>query len=159
VLHDIPAQRRKSWYVALFQLPWLPELLLPRNTQQAERAFRASGANPQHFTLDDARQYAEAINQPGAKTAMLNYYRNIARRTVANRMRELPHELAMPTLLLWGTQDVALDIANADPDKLRRWAPNLQVELLEASHWVQMDAPERVNELMLTFFQSGQSPG
>ena len=156
VLHDVPAQRRKSWYVALFQLPWLPELLLPRTAKQVERSFRASGANPHHFTLDDARQYAEALNQPGAKTAMLNYYRNMARRTLANRMRELPHELAMPTLLLWGTEDVALDIVNADADKLRRWVPNLQVELLGASHWVQMDAPERVNELILEFFQSRQ---
>lgn len=155
VLRDVPAQRRKSWYVALFQLPWLPELLLPRTAKQVEHSFRASGADPQHFTLDDARQYAEAINQPGARTATLNYYRNMARRTLANRMRELPHELAMPTLLLWGKRDGALDIANADADELRRWVPNLQVELLEASHWVQMDAPERVNELMLAFFKNG----
>lgn len=158
VLREVPAQRGKSWYVGLFQVPWLPELLLPRTAKQAERTFRASGANPDRFTLDDARQYAEALNQPGAKTAMLNYYRNMGRRTLANRIRELPHELAMPTLLLWGTEDIALDIANADADKLRRWVPNIQVELLEASHWVQMDAPERVNELMLTFFQSSQSP-
>ena len=58
-------------------------------------------------------------------------------------------------LLLWGKNDIALERANADSEKLRRWAPNLRVELLEASHWVQMDAAEQVNELMAEFFEDG----
>jgi pimeloyl-ACP methyl ester carboxylesterase len=31
--------------------------------------------------------------------------------------------------------------------------PTLRVELLEASHWVQMDAAEQVNELMQDFLR------
>ncbi|HZG67888.1 MAG TPA: alpha/beta hydrolase, partial [Herpetosiphonaceae bacterium] len=130
VLREVPAQRRRSWYIGFFQLPWLPELLLPRTTAQVERFFRISGGDAPSFIREDARLYAEALNQPGAKTAMVNYYRSLFRRTVAIHVRELPHQLSMPVLLLWGKQDVALELANADPEKLRRWAPNLRVELL-----------------------------
>lgn len=153
VLREVPSQRGKSWYVAAFQLPWLPELMLPDTAEQVERFFRGSGTDPQHFTPEDALQYADALNQPGAKTAMLNYYRALFRRTLANGLREPAPVLPMPVLLLWGKNDVALDIANANAEKLRRWVPDLQVELLDASHWVQMDAPERVNELMLAFLR------
>lgn len=155
VLREVPAQRRRSWYVAFFQLPWLPELLVPRTAAQVERFFHSTGADPRYFTREDARRYVEALNQPGAKTAMVNYYRSMFRRTVASHVRELPHQLSMPVLLLWGKNDVALELANADPKKLRRWVPDLQVELLETSHWVQVDQPERVNELMLEFFRDG----
>jgi epoxide hydrolase 4 len=155
VLREVPSQRRKSWYVGLFQLPWLPELLLPRTANQALRSFRFSNADPHYFTWEDAQQYAKALNQPGAKTATVNYYRAMFRRTVADGMREPARVLPMPVLLLWGKHDVALDLANADSERLRRWVPNLQVELLEASHWVQMDAPEQVNQLMLQLLREG----
>jgi pimeloyl-ACP methyl ester carboxylesterase len=159
VLQEVPSQRGKSWYVGAFQIPWLPELMLPRTAAQVERFFRGSGADPQRFTLEDAQQYADALNQPGAKTAIVNYYRAMFRRTLANRLREPGRVLPMPVLLLWGKNDVALDIANTDAEKLRRWVPNLQVELIEASHWVQMDAPEAVNERMLTFLHDDAPMG
>lgn len=155
VLREVTAQRRRSWYVAFFQLPWLPELLVPRTAAQVERFFRTTGADPRSFTRDDMQRYVEALNQPGAKTAMVNYYRSLFRRTVAHGLREFPHELRLPVLLLWGKNDIALELANADPEKLRRWMPNLRVELLETSHWVQVDQPERVNELMSEFFRDG----
>ena len=151
VLRAVPAQQRMSWYVAFFQLPWLPERLLPRTPALVKRFFLTSGARPEHLSDDDARQYAAALNQPGARTAMLNYYRNMGRRMLTKRVREAPRVLPMPTLVLWGKYDVALYIANADPERLRRWVPHLEVEVLETSHWVQNDAPKQVNELMLRF--------
>ena len=40
----------------------------------------------------------------------------------------------------------------AEPD--HAWVPEVRVErIAEASHWVQADAPERVNRLMLEFLQ------
>jgi pimeloyl-ACP methyl ester carboxylesterase len=153
VVREVPAQRRKSWYVGFFQLPWLPDRLLPRTAAQVQFLFRTSGVDPRRFTMDDACRYAEALNQPGTKTAALNYYRAMYRRTLANGLREPALVLPMPVLLLWGKNDVALELANADPDKLRRWVPTLRVELLEASHWVQMDAAEQVNELMQDFLR------
>jgi pimeloyl-ACP methyl ester carboxylesterase len=56
----------------------------------------------------------------------------------------------VPTLLLWGEQDDALDVSLTE--RLGRWVPDLRVERLpEASHWVQFDAPERVSDELLAF--------
>ncbi|HEV2918377.1 MAG TPA: alpha/beta hydrolase, partial [Actinomycetota bacterium] len=49
-----------------------------------------------------------------------------------------------------GEQDRYLGRELAEPD--RAWVPDVRVErIAEASHWVQADAPERVNQLMVDF--------
>jgi pimeloyl-ACP methyl ester carboxylesterase len=51
-----------------------------------------------------------------------------------------------------GDQDRFLGRELAEPD--RAWVPNVRVErIAEASHWVQADAPERVNQLMVDFLE------
>jgi pimeloyl-ACP methyl ester carboxylesterase len=40
----------------------------------------------------------------------------------------------------------------------REWVPDVRVERIpEATHWVQHDAPERVNELLIGFFDDAGS--
>jgi len=54
------------------------------------------------------------------------------------------------TLIRWGEQDRYLGRELAEPD--RAWVPNVRVEpIAEASHWEQVDAPERVNQLVVDF--------
>ena len=155
VLRGSWAQKVKSNYVAFFQLPWLPELLLTAfRGALVARALRAGIRNQAHFTREDARAYREAITRPGAATAALNYYRNIGRRTIARGMRERSTAISVPTLLLWGQHDPALELANADRDALLRWVPNLEVDLIDAGHFVHIDRPEMVNARMISFFQS-----
>jgi epoxide hydrolase 4 len=58
----------------------------------------------------------------------------------------------IPTLVIWGDQDRYLGRELAEPD--RAWVPEVRVERIpQASHWVQADAPERVNQLMVEFLQ------
>ena len=82
--------------------------------------------------------------------AALNWYRTAARQLhnlLPNRGR-----VAAPTLLLWGAQDIALDLSLTLG--LERWVPNLTVRILpHASHWVQQDAPEQVNRYLLDFLR------
>jgi pimeloyl-ACP methyl ester carboxylesterase len=53
-------------------------------------------------------------------------------------------------MVIWGQRDRVLGEELAEPD--RRWVPNVRVERIpKASHWVQADAPERVNELLRSF--------
>ena len=48
-----------------------------------------------------------------------------------------------------GEEGVA-ELAEPDP----AWVPEVRVERIpQASHWVQADAPERVNQLMVEFLQ------
>jgi pimeloyl-ACP methyl ester carboxylesterase len=55
-----------------------------------------------------------------------------------------------PVLVIWGEQDRFLGRALADPDPRR--VPNAVVKRLPtAGHWVQLDEPDRVNELLVDF--------
>ena len=57
-----------------------------------------------------------------------------------------------PTLIIWGDQDRYLGRELAAPD--RAWVPDVRVErIAEASHWVQADDPERVNQLIVDFLE------
>ena len=66
-----PRQLAKSWYMGFFQLPFLPE-------QLGRRVF------PRGFPEEVRDRYEAAYDQPGALTAMLNYYRALPRRPVTS---------------------------------------------------------------------------
>lgn len=152
VLRQSPLQRLRSVYVAFFQLPWLPERLLTRGRgRYTVQTLRRSLHTPENFTFDDVQRYREAITRPGAATAALNYYRSMAWRTLLAGMREEPRPIRMPTLLLWGADDPALDIRNTEREPLLRWAPDLRIVLLEAGHFVHIDRPDDVNEKIIDF--------
>jgi pimeloyl-ACP methyl ester carboxylesterase len=54
--------------------------------------------------------------------------------------------------LIWGEQDIALDIAltrGLDP-----WVPHLRIKYVaESGHWVQQEQPEQVNLSILAFLK------
>lgn len=139
-------QLRKSWYIFFFQIPWLPEkLLLARYARAVRQAFTGTAANKGNFSKEALEVYANAAQRPGAITAMLNYYRALLRypdmRNVGDGM------VNTETLVIWGENDLALDIHLLDDTE--QWVPRLTLHRLPGiSHWVQQDAPEQVNALM-----------
>lgn len=143
-----PRQMLKSWYIAFFQIPWLPEALLRFNNWQAGvRAIQGS-ARPGTFSAEEIARYRQAWRQPGAFTAMLNWYRAIVRYPP----RSAPSiRVTVPTLMIWGVHDVALDRAMAQPS-IEHCDRGRLVFLEEATHWVQHDEPAQVNQLLLNFF-------
>ncbi|MEO7538576.1 MAG: alpha/beta fold hydrolase, partial [Pyrinomonadaceae bacterium] len=76
------AQLFASWYMFFFQLPALPEFFLSRNNYESlSRALREATVVPGVISDDEIAEYRESWGQPGAITAMLNYYRaNILKR-------------------------------------------------------------------------------
>ncbi|MGE3803548.1 MAG: alpha/beta fold hydrolase [Gemmataceae bacterium] len=138
-----PGQLLRSWYMFFFQVPWLPERLMRlRDFASLENTFRSAG-----FSSDDIEQYKEALRQPGALTAAINYYRAMFRNS--RSLGQPMPRLSLPTMLVWGKHDDYLGIAltqNLDP-----WVQDLRLELLEASHWVQCDAADQVNRLLIDF--------
>ncbi len=144
ILHN-PAQRRRSWYIYFFQLPWLPELsLADRNWTNAVRSLKGSSRRGT-FSNDDLAAYRQAWAQPGAMTGMLNWYRAAARSFF--RLGNLGR-IRVPTLMLWGAQDIALGRELAQPS-IDQCDDGRLVYLEEASHWVQHEEPDRVNRLLL----------
>jgi pimeloyl-ACP methyl ester carboxylesterase len=141
-----------SWYMFFFQLPVLPEWAISHdNFALLEQTFRTDPARPNAFSKDDVRLYKHALAQPGALTATINWYRAAFRRG-AGAMAAATRHLEMPTLVVWGEKDRYLNLRLTEG--MESLVSNLRVERIpEASHWVQIDAAERVNALMLSFLQ------
>ncbi|HEV7403287.1 MAG TPA: alpha/beta hydrolase [Chthoniobacteraceae bacterium] len=143
------ARRRqacKSWYAAFFQLPWLPEFILRlRNFRLLRRTLRGSSREGT-FTAGTLDHYTAAWSQPGALTAMLNYYRALR----LQPRGPLPR-LTRPTLLLWGELDDFLDHAIAEAS-LGFCDHARAVFFPDATHWVHVEEAEAVNEAITAFF-------
>ncbi len=153
-LRSNPDQRKKSSYVFFFQLPWLPERAIRKgNFAALEKMLRRDPVTPGAFTDEDIRLYKQALGRRGALTAAVNYYRAALRFPPRVHGRTWPVDLR--TLLVWGTRDRYLGPKLLEG--LDRWVPNLTIERVEASHWIQSDAPERVNELLVRFLGSVSS--
>jgi pimeloyl-ACP methyl ester carboxylesterase len=144
-----PAQLARSWYMFFFQLPGLPEWALRAGDfALLERTLRTDPVRPGAFTDEDVRRYKAALARPGALTAAVNYYR--AAFLGFGRLRRQVRPVAVPTLLVWGERDRYLGPRLTEG--LGPWVPNLRlVRLPDSSHWVQNDAPDEVNRLMLDF--------
>ncbi len=142
VLKRSPEQRRRSWYMAFFQLPWLPERLLAmRGAWAIGRMISSTARDKRAFPCDVINGYRAAAARPGAVTAMLAYYRAnlrmLGRATPSARIE-------VPTLMIWGEADVALGL-----ELTEGYAPLVADFTLErlpgVSHWVQQEAPDLVN--------------
>jgi epoxide hydrolase 4 len=155
LLHGLrrPRQLAKSWYMFVFQLPWLPERVAHAARWWFFRYGFEHDARPGAFTSEDIARYVEAWAQPGAATATINYYRAALRQT-PRRAEARIRPVRAPTLVIWGERDRYLGAGLAEPD--RADVPNLEgvVRLSDASHWVQHDEPERVTDLLAKFFAS-----
>jgi pimeloyl-ACP methyl ester carboxylesterase len=144
-----PAQLRRSWYMFAFQVPRLPEFGLTRDDAAVlDDLFGES------MPARERQHYRDALQRPGAARAAVNYYRAFMRVGVRDELPLLSTSAPMPeptvtvpTLVVWGDDDEALLSANADG--LDRWVSDLRVDRIpDASHWVQVDAPERVNDAL-----------
>lgn len=147
-------QLRRSWYILFFQLPWLPEWLLSRNNAQwIARAFHDMAVDKTCFSEDVLAEFRRNALLPGALTAMLNYYRAALR--YADLPDPMPH-LKIPTLMIWGEEDRALGKElTSGTDAL---VENFTLRYLpRVSHWVQQEAPDRVNAI-LSAWLCGETP-
>lgn len=146
VLRADPAQALRSWYVAAFQVPGLPERLLAAGDFRAlARALTGSG-RAGTFSREDLARYRQAWSQPGAVSAMLAWYRALIRRPPPRAGR-----VHAPTLLLWGKKDVALGPRFAS-ESLTFCEDGRLLWFEDASHWVQHEEPAEVNAALLAHF-------
>ena len=142
-------QLRRSWYVFAFQIPWLPEFFLRKNNwRNAVRVLRGS-AKIHTFNNEDIAEYKKSWSQPGAMTAMINWYRAVVRHRP--KMPKDPR-VTVPTLMLWGKQDVALSHRMAQPS-IDYCDDGRLVYFEDATHWVQHDAADEVNHLLFEFLR------
>jgi pimeloyl-ACP methyl ester carboxylesterase len=144
-----PQQLLKSWYIFLFQLPFIPESILQWNDYQAiAAAFQDMTVDKSAFTQEDLEAYKDAAAKRGALTAMLNYYRCIFQSLLNSQSQW--SILNVPTLMIWGEKDTALGkeltygTETYVSDFRLKYIPN-------CSHWVQQEQPQLVNQYMREF--------
>jgi len=150
-------QLLKSWYIFFFQIPWLPEkLLCARGAWAIGDAFTRSAVDRSRFPDQVTDVYRAAALRPYAMRSMVNYYRAVLRGGRASAGESLP-VIDTPTLMIWGLEDVALSRATTDGtdehvnDLTMRFLPDV-------SHWVQQEAPETVNAMLLAWLDGDPVP-
>jgi pimeloyl-ACP methyl ester carboxylesterase len=153
-LFDDMDQRKASQYIRFFRDTSIDQGLTGAGL---EKFFGSTFAK--HLTQavagEDKAAYLDEWSQPGAVTAMLNWYRASA--IVVPAMDETPERpafldapfppLAMPVLVIWGTQDKAL--LPVQLDGLDQVVPNLTVRKIDAGHFVTWEKPDEVSAAML----------
>lgn len=151
------AQLKKSWYVFFFQIPWLPErMLAARGAQAIGRAFSEMAIDKNRFPPAVIDEYRRSALEPGALKAMINYYR-AGLRAGEKAMNPAPGTVDVPTLMIWGEEDTALGKATTlgteayVKDFTLRYLPGV-------SHWVQQEAPERVNAMIEAWLKGEPVP-
>lgn len=137
-------QRRKSWYMAVFQLPVLSEALLRAGDYRLLTRTLTNSSRPGTFTPSALDRYRAAWSRHGALTAMLNWYRAIAR----YRPRPARTTVSLPTLVLWGANDEFL--AREMATESLAYCESGRLELIEeATHWVVHEQPDRVHDALV----------
>jgi pimeloyl-ACP methyl ester carboxylesterase len=142
------AQAQRSAYMALFQLPFLPERLLAGGV--ARRALVRSGLPEAH-----AERYLARLREPGAATGALAWYRAVP---LGLRDADLVRPVRVPAMYVWSSGDVALSRAAAEGTASWVRGP-YRFEVLEGvSHWVPEEAPEELARLLLDHLRSVPRP-
>ncbi|MFT7359423.1 alpha/beta fold hydrolase [Parasphingorhabdus sp.] len=145
-------QLKKSWYIFFFQLPRIPEWLFGLNgAERIKRAISRMAVDKSRFPEEDLQVYADAASRPGALRSMINYYRALLRTPDARDIGDAM--VHIPTLMIWGEEDAAIDIRCTDGTE--EWVPDLELHRLPGvSHWVQQEAPEKVNAILREWLPS-----
>lgn len=125
----------RSSYVGFLQVPHVPERLLSAgNGALLRRILRASG-----LPRPSAEAYTARMLEPGAMAAAISYYRALRAGPPLAAGR-----ITVPTLYVWGTNDLVLGAAAARSTAAEVDGPYRFEVLAGAGHWI----PEtRVDEL------------
>jgi pimeloyl-ACP methyl ester carboxylesterase len=149
LLFDDMAQREASQYIRAFR-----NTDLEQHIDQIGLSAFFDGSFMRHTDFDKIKDekpiYLDQWGQPGAMTAMLNWYRASA--LVVPAMDESPERPAFlagpfppmpqPVLVIWGTGDKALLPSNLDG--LDAYVPQLTVTRVDAGHFVPWENPAAV---------------
>ena len=137
--------REMAWYQLLFQFTGLAEELLQRDDWRLFREWLRNDGDTEDYVVD--------LSRPGALTAGLNWYRaNLAPQLELTPRPPLP-AVAADTLALWSSGDHYLAEHRMISSAEHVTATWRYERIEDASHWMQLDQPARINELLLDFLR------
>jgi pimeloyl-ACP methyl ester carboxylesterase len=157
-LIDDPAQREASQYISFFRSPAAEAAILGMGLENFLERGLLSHADAARLPAEERRQYLDDWAQPGALTAMLNWYRasKIVVPAPGEEVRaplwtHAPFpRLKMPVLVVWGLKDTAL--LPVQLDGLHGLIEDLRlVTSASAGHFITWEEPETVTGAIRDF--------
>jgi pimeloyl-ACP methyl ester carboxylesterase len=137
------SQAARSWYMAAWQLPWLPERALGRRDGRVFRDMLVrTGLDPA-----SAARYAARARDPAGLRGPLGWYR-----AMPFSMREPAGPVRVPVVFAWGNRDRFVSPAAAQMCGRYVIGPYRLAELDGASHWLPEQAPDQVAALLTEHF-------
>ncbi len=152
----IPKQLRLSWYMGIFNIPWLSDWVVQRQGYAFIRKLWKNwspGWQPEPGVLEDV---ILTLSQPGVRSAALGYYRAaLSINALLVSAEEALYAVPVPTLALTGERDGCIDSRVFEllmqPQDFPR---GLTVECVSnAGHFLHQEQPQRVNELILEWLE------
>jgi pimeloyl-ACP methyl ester carboxylesterase len=143
-----PAQMRRSWYMALFQIPGSERLVRTNDFAMIDHLWRMWSPN---FVLDDARRTALHTCLASSLPAPLAYYRALVRPLAGfrARARRLAAPLATPVLQLHGADDGC--VLPPDTSDARRFTSRELAVVPNTGHFLHLEAPGPIAERVLAW--------
>jgi len=160
--HDylLTPQIFKSWYMFFFQIDIVSEWKLERDDYSYLIKLAFETSLNQSFSLDELERYKKAWNTAGSLTSMINWYRFFIRdsfpaldhipRTFKNY--GVSGRISVPTLIIWGVQDIYLDHRMA-ADTLKYLDDGKLIRVDNATHWICHEKPKEVNKYIKEFVE------
>jgi pimeloyl-ACP methyl ester carboxylesterase len=98
---------------------------------------------------EDAEVYAVVLSEPGALTAVLNWYRAMDPSVLENL-----EPVRVPTMYVWSTGDAVIGRMAADGTREHVAGPYRFEVLEDVSHWIPETAPEQLSDLLVRHLAS-----
>lgn len=134
-------QKKKGWYVLFFQLEGI-----------AETAFKARDWTLFRRSVHDhpeVTHWIEDLSRPERLTAGMNWYRANLSKLWKSEFPRVP----IPVFGIWSSDDVALAEDQMIGSAAYVDAPWRYERIVGASHWIPVDVPDKLSDLLVDFFK------
>ncbi|MDQ9022923.1 alpha/beta fold hydrolase [Acinetobacter sichuanensis] len=129
----------KSYYMGLFQLPKIPELLFEKLPKIGQALLKDSG-----MTAQQLNDFQQEIVQEKRLSSALNWYRAIP----FSSSKNLTQAVTVPTLFIWGKHDSAIGAKSVALNKHYVKAPYKEV-IMDATHWIPVQNAQALSQYVL----------
>ncbi len=144
--------RERIRFCAGFWGRWLVRCGLPFSRRFHRLELERMYGDPARIPPGSLEGYSELLLRRGRAGSLINILQNWERDLEA--VSEAIPRVRVPTLLIWGTQDGAVDVRSAEPLKNAIGPRRCRVEILPGvGHLPFEEAPEVFNRLVLDFLE------